>query len=294
MGLRDELDGACHAALRRLFDALPADFSVLESPDGCQICQAEVALEAWEKHDRSVLDRWHFDAKNEASGASRVRERACPHVTSSIAYVLRTSTTSEVCLLPGEGPELENGNVIDDETTLLYFAWKTMLEEMLITSPNPNRVRKTPGPRLTKLLGRALRESSFEECKAAVRGAYLDWGRRGIRGKSLADVFSTFRNTGSLPSRIAYFAELGGYSPQTRGLDAPGVRSRLQDVRRELRAAIDLPNSPGAQRRAAEAERWLADIGLCVRMIGHAFVIEDGPNAGNFTSDAEAKVPRHG
>lgn len=277
---RAELEGVIYHALRRLYDSLPRYSCPSEHPDGCPVCEARAALKAWEMRDPNLLYK--------DSEIATIDTVTRAHVRLGASAVQRTASTPEdkgslrssyVSSLHSETYSSGSGD-IDAEVIALYESWLVLLRELRGgIHPDPDRVRKVPGPRLVKILGRALKEADLEECIAAVRGAYIEWSRTGKSGKGIADVFATFRNTGSLLSRINYFSNIAGYhSSQNRGLDAPGVRDRVEDVRREIRAAIDMPDNEGAQRRAAEGERWLHSIGLCILIDGRSFVLAPIPS----------------
>lgn len=223
------------AAVAHALEALMAD--VRESGDDTTEAyrRAEVALNAWTSRDVRLLDS-DFAA-------------TCSINTSN--------TANSSCLVGTKGNDCGNGHGARDETDevrVVYAKFYGML-------PDGTRVHSEPGKGATRCIKRALKERPLTIVLRAVEGAGRNW-KPGSAQFRIEAILDTWRGTGSLAERIDWLASLIA-DPLN-----DSVRSRIEDVRREVRAALDLPDSPSHQRRAAESERWLWGKGMRIELTG--------------------------
>jgi hypothetical protein len=139
--------------------------------------------------------------------------------------------------------------------------------------PNQTKVNREPGKGATRAIKRALKERPVNVLIDAINGAKAMDNPNASRFR-IESIFGTWKGTGSLAERIDWLASRAPHRtwmtdvtiPQSI-LDRVGVRERLQDARREIRAAFDSDNTI-VRYRAIVAERWLAEQGLVIVLGG--------------------------
>lgn len=244
MGVRDELAGRTYHALKDLCRE-HRDGGVREDT----IARAEAVLAAVDTHDLSLL--------NHPSGPASTLRR-CPSEP-----LQQTNDTRG-----GVEENDQDINVLEDEEKKI----ETTYELFLSLLPPNSRVAKTPGKGATRALKRALKERTSDVVADAITGAFVHWPPP--EHKSIEAIFGTFRNTSSLAERIDWLATFAPYRTGPYGqihkaiLDRVGVRERLQDVQREIRAALDDPENLAKARLAAGSELWLHGLGLGIVIAG--------------------------
>lgn len=159
---------------------------------------------------------------------------------------------------PGGPPAGEPPSSPSKDAQAVFDHYLTLCDEH---DRHPRSRELTPGRR--RLIDRALKEASVDECKAALTGLFLTPWYMERDQWDMRYVFGTKPGGRTLREQIDRFIDTAEQAG--RGFAIPSVDpEKLGRAKVVIQQAHDLPDNETAQARAKRAEGWLESVGVIV------------------------------